>query len=228
VISPILANIFLHEVLDTWFEQVVKPRLLGKAQLVRYADDAVLLFAVEADARKVLEVLPKRFGKYGLALHPEKTRLVNFRRPKWRKPYGNRREDMPGTFDLLGFTHYWGVSRNGNWVINRRTAKDRFRRSLKRIADWCREHRHDDVRAQRQALVEKLRGHYGYFGITGNFAALSRFLYGVTRVWRKWLDRRSHKAHMTWERMARLLERYPLPMPRISRPFLPARSEPVI
>lgn len=224
VISPILANLFLHEVLDTWFEHVVKPRLSGEAQMVRYADDAVLLFANEADARKVLDVLPKRFGKYGLTLHPEKTRLVEFRRPRRRSPRGGSLQRKPGTFDLLGFTHYWCVSRKGNWVIKRKTAKDRFRRSLKRVGEWCREHRHDDIRSQWQALVWKLRGHYGYFGISGNLAALSRFLHKVERVWRKWLHRRSHAAHMTWERMKRLLERHPLPRPHLARSLLPRRA----
>ncbi len=228
VISPILANIFLHEVLDTWFDHAVRPRLSGEAQMVRYADDAVLLFANETDARKVFDVLPKRFGKYGLTLHPEKTRLVEFRRPMRYLPRGENRQRKPGTFDLLGFTHHWGVSRYGNWVVKRRTAKDRFRRSVKRVEDWCREHLHDDVRSQWQALVWKLRGHYGYFGITGNFAALSRFLHAVKRLWRKWLDRRSHSARMSWERMLRLLGRFPLPAPRIARPFLPTSSKPVI
>jgi group II intron reverse transcriptase/maturase len=227
VISPILANVFLHEVLDKWFEQVVKPRLSGQAHMVRYADDAVLVFANEADARKVMAVLPKRFGKYGLTLHPEKTRLVGFQRPRRRLPNGRCRQKTLGTFDLLGFTHYWGVSRNGNWVIKRRTAKDRFRRALKRIGDWCRKHRHEKVRTQQKALTEKLRGHYGYYGITGNFAPMSRLLHETTCVWRKWLNRRSRKACMSWKRMNRLLERYPLPPPRIARPFLPMSSKPM-
>jgi len=159
VISPLLANIFLHEVLDVWFDREVKPRLSGKAHLVRYADDAVLLFANEADARRVLDVLPKRFGKYGLTLHPDKTQLVEFRRPAQRPPSSD--DDPSGggeTFDLLGFTHFWGLSRTGKWIVKRKTASDRFRRALKRVVQWCREHRHDEVRAQWQALVRKLRG----------------------------------------------------------------------
>ena len=223
VISPLLANIFLHEVLDVWFEREVKPRLTGKAHLVRYADDAVLLFAKEKDARAVMEVLPKRFGKHGLALHPDKTRLVEFCRPDRKSSSSN--DDPRGggaTFDLLGFTHFWSVSRNGKWIVKRKTASDRFRRSLKRIAQWCRGHRHDDVRTQWQALVRKLRGHFGYFGIPGNSDAIGCFLHKVTAVWRKWLNRRSQRAHMTWERMVRLLERYPLPPARIAHP-LPQR-----
>jgi RNA-directed DNA polymerase len=223
VISPLLANIYLHEVLDTWFERVVKPLLSGKALLVRYADDAVLLFTSETDARRVLSVLGQRFGKYGLTLHPEKTRLVEFRRPDQRPPQSNGR---PGTFDLLGFTHYWGLSRRGKWVVKRRTAKDRFRRALRRVAAWCREHRHDRVRQQWQALVRKLRGHFEYYGLIGNYEALARFRYEVIGVWRKWLHRRSQRAHMTWERMHRLLQRYVLLRPYIAHPLLPRGANP--
>ncbi|WP_437723382.1 group II intron reverse transcriptase/maturase [Sorangium sp. So ce861] len=217
VVSPILANIYLHEVLDTWFDREVKPRLSGRAQLVRYADDAVLLFAYERDARRVMAVLPKRFGKYGLTLHPEKTRLIEFRRPDRRAPPVRvGASPRPGTFELLGFTHYWGRSRSGKWIVRRSTAKDRFRRALRRIAEWCREHLHDDLRAQQQALAQKLRGHYGYFGITGNSDAVERFRYEVTCAWRRWLDRRSQRARVDWARMNDLLKRYPLPQPSLS------------
>jgi group II intron reverse transcriptase/maturase len=215
VISPMLANIYLHEVLDTWFEREVKPRLRDRAHLVRYADDAVFVFANERDARAVLAVLPKRFDKYGLRLHPDKTRLVEFRRPD-RRPRDVK--DRPGTFDFLGFTHFWGKSRTGKWILKRSTAKDRFRRAFKKVAAFCRMHRHDDVRLQRQRLAQKLRGHFGYFGITGNFEAIQRFRHEVIRVWRKWLSRRSQRARVNWERMRALLERYPLPRPYIAQP----------
>jgi len=224
VVSPMLANIFLHEVLDAWFDREVKPRLSREAVLFRYADDAVFLFADEMDARRVMEVLPKRLGKYSLELHPDKTRLVDFRRPDRFAPPGAG--EGPGTFDLLGFTHHWGKARSGKWIVKRRTAKDRFRRALKRVAEWCREHRHDEVRAQQKVLGQKLRGHFGYFGIRGNFDALSRFFHEVTEVWRKWLNRRSQRAAMPWPRMHRLLERYPLPTPRIPRPLLPRAASP--
>jgi RNA-directed DNA polymerase len=225
VISPLLANIFLHDVLDTWFTRDAMPRLEGKARLFRYADDAVLVFASERDAQRVLETLPKRFGRYGLELHPEKTRLVEFRRPD-RKP--RQRGPTSGeTFDLLGFTHYWGLSRNRKWVVMRRTARDRFRRSLKRIAEWCRKHRHLAIVNQHRALSQKLRGNYGYFGIRGNFEALARLLHQVEAVWRKWLHRRSQRSRMTWERMHDLLARRPLPLPRImSSPSLSRVASP--
>jgi hypothetical protein len=221
VISPILANIYLHEVLDEWFERTVKPRLGGRALLIRYADDAVMVFSREEDARRVMAVLAKRFAKYGLALHPEKTRLVEFRRPDLRRPIANDgKEERPGTFDLLGFTHYWGISRRGKWVVNRRTAKNRFGRTLKRISEWCRAHRHAPIQTQWECLTQKLRGHFGYFGITGNSSALWRFRNEVAVVWRKWLNRRSQRGQMPWERMKALLARYPLPLPRIVRPYI--------
>jgi RNA-directed DNA polymerase len=208
VISPLLANVYLHEVLDVWFEQEVRPRLDGSASLIRYADDATMIFAREADARRVLAVLAKRFAKYGLTLHPEKTKLIDFRRPT-----GNG--DGPGSFDMLGFTHFWGRSQKGNWVVQRKTSRSRFGRALQRVAEWCRKSRHLPVREQHKTLVAKVRGHYNYFGITGNRRALGRFLHEVRRAWRKWLHRRSNRARMTWERFKLLVHQYPLPMPRI-------------
>jgi group II intron reverse transcriptase/maturase len=215
VISPLLANVYLHEVLDKWFESDVKPRLEGRAFLVRYADDFVMVFSSESDARRVMDVLPKRFGRYGLTLHPEKTRLVVFRRP--RQQDRDRSDDGPGasSFDLLGFTHFWAKSRKGRWMVARKTAKSRFSRGLKRVVAWCRDHRHEAVREQHAALSLKLRGHYAYYGITGNARALACFARQVERAWRKWLDRRSSKARMTWVRFRVLLERLPLPPPRV-------------
>lgn len=218
VISPLLANIYLHEVLDTWFEHTVKPRLRGRAVLIRYADDLVILFQRRDDARRVMDVLPRRLGKYGLTLHPDKTRLLDFRRPDRFREGGG--EGRPGTFDLLGFTHYWGKSLRGKWVVKRKTAKDRKSRSMRSINQWCRCHRHRPIREQHRILVLKLRGHYGYYGLTGNARWLWTFRDRVERVWRKWLSRRSHRGRMPWEQMRRLLERYPLPRPRIARPYV--------
>lgn len=209
VISPLLANVYLHEVIDVWFEQEVRPRLEGKGFLVRYADDIVIAFARETDARRVMDVLPERFAKYGLTLHPEKTRLIDFRRP-------GDGTGTPGTFDLLGFTHLWTRSRRSYWVIKRKTSRSRFGRALKRIAEWCRRNLHRPVPEQHKALVLKVRGHYNYFGITGNSRALDRFRYEVIRVWQKWLSRRSSRRHMRWHRFVGVLKRHPLPWPRIT------------
>ena len=207
-VSPILANIYLHEVVDRWFETVVKPRLRGPAFLIRYADDLRLVLASEADAQRVWEVLPKRFGKYGLTLHPEKTRLLHFSRPVRGEAGGGT---CPRSFEFLGFTHYWAKSRTGSWVVKRKTAARRFGQARQRIAHWCRFNRHQSLAWQHQQLVRKLQGHDAYYGISGNGGALRRLRYEVARVWRKWLNRRSHRAQMHWERFKLLLERYPLP-----------------
>jgi group II intron reverse transcriptase/maturase len=217
-VSPILANIYLHEVLDEWFARQVTPRLAGRAHLIRYADEAVIIFSQERDAQRVLEVLPKRLAKYSLTLHPGKTRLVDFRRPDKRADASSGNGDArsrPGTFDLLGFTHYWARSRKGYWVVKQKTAKDRLRGALKRVVDWCRRYRHQPVREQWVALKRKLLGHFGYFGVTGNYQALHNFWRRVIGAWQKWLSRRSQRAWISRERMQRLLERYPLPTPRL-------------
>lgn len=185
--------------------------------MIRYADDAVLVFEREGDARRVLDVLPKRFGKYGLTLHPEKTRMVPFQGlPSGTLP--GSREERPGTFDFLGFTHYWGRTLKGNWTVKRKTAKARFRRSLKVIAEWCRVHRHRPLPEQWAALTAKLRGHYAYYGITGNSRCLGSFRHHAGRAWQKWLSRRSGRARIPWERFGALERRYPLPPARLPRP----------
>jgi group II intron reverse transcriptase/maturase len=215
VISPLLANVYLHYVLDVWFEGEVKPRLKGRAFLIRYADDFVIGFACEEDARRVLEVLPKRFGKYGLTLHPDKTRLVAFKRPGSSSSKASPGAGTPGSFDFLGFTHHWAKSRRGYWVVQRRTSRSRFGRALGKIADWCRQHRHSPLREQHQTLEQKLRGHFAYYGITGNMDALQRFRVGVIERWRKWLGRRRRGGWLSWPRMVALLTQYPLPAARV-------------
>lgn len=215
-VAPLLANVFLHLVFDHWFEQVVKPRLTGQTVFSRFADDIVVVCAREDDAQRIMAVLPKRFGKYGLTLHPEKTRVLRCRRPPHR-PTGERgqRPAEPESFDLLGCTHYWGRSRRGQWVIKRKTAKGRLSRALKRINTWCRRYRHAPVAWQHQQLGQKLRGHYAYYGITGNDTGLKHFRYGVRQRWQKWLNRRSQRSGMPWDRFHHLLDHYPLPKTRI-------------
>jgi group II intron reverse transcriptase/maturase len=223
VVSPILANVYLHYVLDEWFERDVQPRLHGRAFIVRYADDFIIGFSDERDAQRVMAVLPKRFGKYGLTLHPEKTRLVRFDRPpRHGKP---PHDGKPGTFDFLGFTHYWGRSWRGYWVVKRKTASSRLSRSLHSISEWCRTHRHLPVREQHVQLARKMRGHYAYYGITGNGASLERYWEGVKRIWKKWLGRRSQKAYLNWTQFSRLLHRYPPPRPVVVHSvYRPQRS----
>ena len=214
VISPVLSNVFLHYVLDDWFAREVRPRLKGRSFLIRYADDFVMGFACEEDARRVLAVLPKRFAKYGLTIHPEKTRLVPFERPdRAPKRPDEERRDPPGTFDLLGFTHFWSRSLRGTWVVKRRTSRSRFSRGLRSLKEWFRAHRHLDVATQHQTLCQKLTGHFAYYGITGNSVALSRFRWCAIRLWRRSLSRRHRDGTTAWDRFTRFLERYPLPAP---------------
>jgi len=211
VISPLLSNLYLHEVLDVWFEREVRPRLRGRALMVRYADDAVLAFECEEDARRVLDVLPKRFGKYGLQLHPDKTRLVAFRPPD----EGPRGGSPAGSFSFLGFTHFWKRSRKGRWMVARKTAGAKFGAALKRTGAWCRKQRHHPMAEQHAALSRKLQGHYAYYGITGNSRALSNFRYEVERRWRYWLSRRSAAGVINWTTFSAMLRHYPLPPARV-------------
>lgn len=212
VISPLLANIYLHEVLDVWWTREVVPRLWGKAFLVRYADDFAMVFSDREDAFRVQQVLPKRFARFGLTLHAEKTRLVRFKRPP-RDKSGPK----PGSFTFLGFTFYWGRSRKGRRVLKWKTAKDRLCRAIKAVGRWLRGARHRPVEEQAAVLSQKLRGHFSYYGLPGNATALSRFRYEVIRLWRYWLSRRSQKARLTWEAFTRLLKHHPLPPARLPR-----------
>jgi len=213
-ISPILANVYLHYVLDMWFEETVKPHLPGSAKLVRFADDFVIVFSNRKAALQVTEMLYERFAEYGLSVHPDKTRLVDFRHPS----HSGRKRDghlKPDTFDLLGFTHYWGKSRKGNWTVKKKTMSGRLTRAVRSIYQWCRVYRHRSVREQWKKLCQKIRGHYAYYGVTGNGRMLNNFRHEVRRVWRKWLNRRNCERKMTWAKFGRLEKRYPLPLPKI-------------
>ena len=216
VISPLLANIYLHEVLDTWFERDVRPKMHGQSHLFRYADDAVVLFEKEEDARRVLEVLPKRFEKYGLTLHPEKTRLVCFRRPD-RDTTDRDGGGGPGTFNFLGFTHHWGQLERGTWVVLRRTKGSSARRALRDMWLWLKAKHHLPLDEQQGSLNNRLRGHYGYFNIRGNRNSVWKHFWAVRGAWKRWLSRRSDSAGMTWARFNKVLQRFPLqpPPPRV-------------
>ena len=205
VISPLLANLYLHHVIDKWFEETVRPRMRGRCRLVRYADDFVMLFEERRDGERVSAVLGKRLERYGLELHETKTRYVDMRAG----------ED--GKFDFLGFTHVWGRSRKGKRVLRRVTAKDRYARALRGVNEWCRRNRHSGVATQAEHLGRVIRGHCNYYGVTGNSGKLSRFRNQVERVWRKWLSRRSRKGRVDWRRMGEILRRNPLPPARVVR-----------
>jgi hypothetical protein len=222
IISPLLANVYLHFVLDQWFEDVVKPRLKGQAFAIRYADDGLLCFERREDAEKVLAVLPKRFAKFGLTLHPEKTRLLYFGRMALAK--AERDGVKADTFDFLGFTHLCARSRQGKFTLHLRTMKKRMRRSLKAVADWCRRHRHDDVTEQQRTLNAKLRGHYQYYGRPTNYRSLGKFYRQARCLWKKWLGRRTRGRPLTWERYAKFLQSHPLAAPRITRSWAGAAS----
>lgn len=219
VISPLLANIYLHKVLDQWFEKDVYPRTKKRAQLIRYADDFVLLFGWEDDSKRVNEVLPKRFARFGLKLHSEKTRQIWFSSPFTKR--GRKIQRKPGTFDFLGFTHHWAKSRNGNYVVKQKTSKTRFSRSLKRIKSQCHAMMHDSLAQQQRILSRMLVGHYNYFGITGNSDALRNLRHEVDRIWGRALARRN-KRRFAWRRFLPILSRFPLPPPRVVHSVCPS------
>jgi group II intron reverse transcriptase/maturase len=216
VASPLLANIVLHYVLDEWFEEEVRPRLRGEAFLIRYADDFLIGASREDDARRIMDVLPKRMSKYGLTVHPEKTRLVRFQPPGDDDSEPTEREaSVPRSFDFLGFTHYWGRSQRGVWVVKRKTAKSRLQRAIHSLSAWCSENLHRPIAEQHQVLKQKLQGHYGYYGIIGNFASLQEFLGKARKIWKRWLSRRHRGGPLSWSDFERLEERYGLPKARV-------------
>jgi group II intron reverse transcriptase/maturase len=213
-ISPVLANIVLHEVLDEWFQNMVRPRMKGNCFLERYADDFVMGFSVKGEAERVFKVLPKRFGRYGLSIHPEKSRLVQFSRPYWKRGKG------PGSFAFLGFTHYWAKTLRGGWTIKRKTQGKRLSRFMSGIGEWCKGHRHEPLAEQHRTLSSKLRGHYEYYGVRGNFKMLEVAYEHTRMMWKKWLRRRNSMNRMSWERFAEGVEQtLRLPLPQIMHVF---------
>ena len=207
VISPVLSNIFLHYVLDDWFVKEALPRMKGKCFIIRWADDFIIGCELESDAVRIMDILPKRFNRYGLALHPEKTRVIPFRKPTSKVVRKGK-----GTFDFLGFTFYWGKSRRGYWVIKKKTARKRLHRFMKMLWQWCKANRHDAMEEQYKVLCSKLRGFYQYYGVCGNYKALEVVFEHAERAWRRWLSRRSHTGNVLFKD---LRSTYPLPLPRI-------------
>ncbi len=211
VISPVISNIVLHHVLDRWYVRDVKPRLQGRSFLIRWADDFLIGCEREDEARRVLAALPKRFNLFKLTIHPEKTALIRFQRPSFRKETDNEN----GTFDFLGFTHFWAKSRQGFWVIKRKTARKRLRRAMRSLWQWCRDFRHESLPEQHKTLCQKLRGHYQYYGIRGNYQLLEVVMERTEKAWRYWLSRRGNKHLIPWDKFDRLRRVFPLPKPRI-------------
>ena len=207
-ISSMLANIYLHYVLDLWFQEVVKPRCEARAFMCRFADDVVFAFQWQEEAERFFRVLPKRLAKYGLELSAEKSRLVRFSR--FRLGKNSER------FDFLGFEFRWVVDYKGVARVTRRTSRKRLRASLSRVTEWIKAQRHLPVRQLFEALNKRLRGHYNYYGLIGNYRSLWSFFYQVSRLLKKWLGRRSQKSWMTWEKFSALLKRFPLGEPRIT------------
>jgi group II intron reverse transcriptase/maturase len=207
VISPVLSNIFLHYVLDDWFVKEVRPRMKGKCFIIRWADDFIIGCELESDAARIMDVLPARFNRYDLTLHPEKTRVIPF-----RKPTSKVKRKGKGTFDFLGFTFYWAKSLKGYWVIKKKTAGKRLNRFLKKLWKWCKANRHDPIKEQHKVLCSKLRGFYQYYGVRGNFKALEVVFEYAEKAWRHWLSRRSHNGKVWFDDLRKT---YPLPLPRI-------------
>jgi len=206
-ISPLLSNIYLHYVLDDWFVKVVQPRLRGKSYLIRFCDDFIVGCEFKDDAERIMEVLPKRMKKYGLTLHPEKTKLIDFTRPE-----GDVKRD---TFAFLGFTHYWSKSRKGYWVVKRKTKKKKLSKKKKEINEWCRKNRHEPIKEQHRHLCRVLRGHFNYFGVICNHHSMKLLWYYTIVIWRKWLNRRGGKNFITWDKFNLILKTLPLPEPKI-------------
>jgi group II intron reverse transcriptase/maturase len=214
VISPLLSNLFLHEVLDDWFVKVVKPRMRGKASIVRYADDAVIMCERKDDAERIYKVLGARFEKFGLNIHPKKTQLLDFTKPREGQGKGK------SSFTFLGFTHYWTKSRKGRWMVGRKTDSKRLKRAVSAVNVWCKENLHKPIQEQWETLKAKITGHYAYYGISLNSRSIAEFYYHVVRIWHKWRNRRGWKGKMSWKRdSANFMKAWPLPVPRIMHKY---------
>jgi hypothetical protein len=211
VCSPLLANVYLHYALDEWFYNEVLPRLKRRASLIRFCDDFVMVFEDYSDCIRVQRVLAARMGRFALTLHEEKTRLVDFR-PKRLQGCVN---EQATTFNFLGFSHVWGKSRKGNNVVRQYTAKDRYSKAVKALNEWCRTNRHRPIGEQHGKLKLKMQGHYAYYGITGNSKRIQWYAEQAEKIWQKWLARRTRNGNIPWERFSKMLQRLPLPRPRI-------------
>lgn len=217
-LSPILSNIFLHNVLDEWFEKELKPGMEGECHLVRYADDYVCMAQYQRDAERVRQALEERSAACELELHPEKTRVISFGRHELENAQRSGRR--ANTFDFLGFTHYCGVSRRGRFIVCRKTSRKKFRKKCRELNVWLKAIRNAKPAKEWWVILrQKLTGHYRYYGISGNMRALRRYYVAALRMVRKWLNRRSQRRIYYWKRFRVYLTRFPLPRPRIMAPI---------
>lgn len=206
VISPILANVYLHYALDLWFQKVVKPRCRGEACLIRYADDFVCAFERQEDAARFYKVLDQRLEKFGLELSAEKTRVI---------PFGPGPAAGTPSFEFLGFEFRWGKDRKGQDHLKRRTARKKLRSAFQRWTEWCQQHRHLKLKELSDQVNAKLRGYYNYYGVPGNYASLRQFFDRAMRILQKWLNRRSQRRSLSWTDFKELLDRFKVERPRI-------------
>ncbi len=214
IISPILANIYLHYITDVWIENVLKPELGGYIELIRYADDLVILTDKEAKAKQILERLKRRLAEYGLELSAEKTRIVQFGRKL--QDANQPPPTLPTTFDFLGFTHYVSKTRKGTFKVGRKTSKKKFKANMDKFKDWLKENRHAlSIDELWKNIASKLRGYYRYYGVSENYRSLSRYEHYIKRLIFKWMNRRSQRMSMNWKEFTLYLKRYPLPRPKI-------------
>jgi group II intron reverse transcriptase/maturase len=206
IVSPLLANIYLHYVLDLWFEKKVKSNCIGEVYLCRYADDFICAFRFKDDAEEFYKALIKRLEKFGLSLSQDKTKIIKF----------SRFEKDANYFEFLGFEFRWGTSRNGKDIIKRRTSRKKLLASLKRFALWCRKCRNLRLRKIFKLFNVKLRGYYNYYGVIGNFTSLQKFFFQALRVLYKWLNRRSQKRSFCYNIFNQITEFYEIEKPRIT------------
>ena len=218
-ISVLLSNVYLHYVLDLWFQKAIKPRLEGEAYLVRYVDDFVVCFEHQRDAERFQAVLSQRLNKFGLDLEPTKTRLIAFG-PRALQEAQQPGRKKPETLYFLGFTHYCTRTRHGAFQVGRKTEKSRLKRTLQHLHSVMRQILHDPVEDQSRRINELLRGHYAYFGMAGNYRSLKQVYRVVLRYWRRMLSRRSQKSPVTWEALLRILQRFPVKRPKLSLPYV--------
>ncbi|MCD6116952.1 group II intron reverse transcriptase/maturase [bacterium] len=218
ILSPMLANIFLHYVLDTWFDKTVKSHVEGFCEIVRYADDFVCVVRYAREAKRIERGLQNRFNKYGLEIHPTKSRNISFGR--FERENARQQNRRANTFDFLGFTLYCDRSRKGKFKIGRKTSRKKYTAKCKAMNAWLKAIR-NQVKTKEwwKILIAKLRGHYQYYGVSENYDGIARFYRAIIRMVRKWLNRRSQKRKMSWDKYNKYLEHYPLPRPRIVHSF---------